>query len=88
MKFIDNVSWQDMQTYLGERKVSKDWKNWLVRKYVNANVVKQDCLQSAGVLEKKAAIIKNWNIFRSRYVTEMWKRFKGLIWEFVTDCQC
>lgn len=60
MKFIDNVSWQETQTYLGERKVSKDWKNWLVRKYVNANVVKQDCLQSAGVLEKKAAIIRNW----------------------------
>lgn len=42
-------------------KVSKDGKNWLVRKYVNANVVKQDCLQCAGVLGKKRhMIIKSW----------------------------
>lgn len=34
-------------------KVSKDWKNWLLRKYVNANVVKQDCLRGVGGIRKK-----------------------------------
>lgn len=42
-------------------KASKNWKNWLVRKYVNASVLKQDCLQSSGVIEKRPLkIIKNW----------------------------
>lgn len=33
-------------------KLSEDWKNQFVRKYVNANLVK-NYLQAAGILEKK-----------------------------------
>ena len=36
------------------KKLSKDWKNEFVRKYVNANLVKKNYLQAAGIIEKKA----------------------------------